>query len=89
MLIKAHNIAPKIKNRLRTPRLVIIEFILEELLDNGSVGQQLYWSLASNYTKDNRKSICYEQISFNLKNDVVIQGHVAHVSQRVQAIKEK
>jgi len=60
MLINVHNIAANIKSRLRTPCLVTIEFILNELSDAGSTGELLYLSLAMNCTKENRKSIHYE-----------------------------
>ena len=88
MLINVHNIAANIKSRLRTPCLVTIEFILNELSDAGSTGELLYLSLAMNCTKENRKSIHYEWITFDLKNNFIIKEHVASVSERVQKLKK-
>lgn len=89
MLINAHNIPANIKSRLRTPRLVIIEFVLNELSDVGSTGELLYLSLVTSYTQENRKSIHYERIGFDLKNDRAIGKHMAYVSKRVRELEKK
>jgi hypothetical protein len=80
MEIRSHNIQPSIQNRLRTPRLVIIEFILEGLPDVGTPGQMLYLSLAPNYIS--------EKIRFDLKNDTAVRKHIKAVSERVKAMKK-
>lgn len=87
MDINSHNMTPTIKCRLRTPRLVIIEFILEELPDISTPGQMLYLSLAPNYLGD-KKDLHHEIIRFDLKSEDAIQEHMAHVSDRVRALNK-
>ena len=41
MEVAAHNIGASFRNSLRTPRLLIIEFVLRELSDTGTAGQML------------------------------------------------
>jgi hypothetical protein len=86
MAINSHNITATFKIRLRTPRLVIIEFILEELPDVGSPGQMLYLSLLPNYTSEN--DLRHEKIRFDLKNTKVVEEHTASVSDRVKRLRE-
>jgi len=88
MALTSHNVTPTIKNRLRTPRLVIIEFVLEDLFDVGSAGQMLYLSLAPNYINDNRKNIHHECIRFNLKNQKVINNHGRSVLRKLKAMQK-
>jgi hypothetical protein len=87
MEIRSHNIQPSIQNRLRTPRLVIIEFILEGLPDVGTPGQMLYLSLAPNYIGEKTR-LLHEKIRFDLKNDTAVQKHIKAVSERVKAMKK-
>lgn len=89
MAIASHNVPASIKSRLKSPRLLIIEFILQELVDVGSPGQMLYMSLVPNYIKTNRNSIHYEQIAFNLKNSRVTDKHMASVSAIVKKLKKR
>jgi len=89
MAIKSHNIAASIKVRVGTPRLLILEFILKELVDVGSPGQMLYMSLVPNYIHSNRKSIHHERIAFDLKNERAISTHMKSVSRKVQTLKKR
>lgn len=84
----SHNVTATVKNRLRTPQLVIIEFVLEEVSDTARAGEMLYLSLISNYTKDKQRDIRHEKIIFDLKNDKAIQGHQSSVSKTVAALRE-
>jgi hypothetical protein len=87
MEIKSHNIQPSIKNRLQTPRLVIIEFILKGLPDVGTLGQMLYLSLAPNYIGEKTR-LLHKKIQFDLKNDAAVRKHIKAVPARVKAIKK-
>jgi len=85
MKISSHNIQPSLKNRLRTPRLLILEFALKELPMEGSPGQMLYLSLFQNYIK--REDLHFERITFDLKNERVREDHPKYVSDRVRELK--
>lgn len=86
--MSAHNVAAAAKSRLRTPRLVIIEFILEELSPTGNTGKMLYLSLASNYSVKRLQDIHHEQICFDFKTDEAMAAHVPYVAKRVAALKK-
>jgi hypothetical protein len=86
MIVKSHNVKSSIKNRLKTPRLVIIEFVLGELPDTGSSGHMLYLSLFPNYI--NKRDLHFEQIRFDLKNDKAIQDHMDEVSKKVGELRK-
>lgn len=88
MVLTSHNVTPTIKNRLRTPRLVIIEFVLDELSDVGSAGQMLYLSLVPNYTRDTRHNIRHESIKFDLKNDKATATHMKSVSKKLKNLQQ-
>ena len=87
MLVNSHNVTASFKNRLRTPRLVIIEFILEELPDVGSPGQMLHLSLLPNYTS--AKDLHHEKVRFDIKNSKALDKHQASVSKRVEKLRRK
>jgi len=74
-----------VKNRIRTPRLLILEFALKELPDIGSPGQMLYLSLFQNYL--NKKDLHHERIQFDLNNEIVRWAHLDYVSGRVKELK--
>jgi len=85
MLVTSHNVTATFKNRLRTPRLVIIEFVLEELPVVGTPGQMLHLSLLPNYTS--AADLHHETIRFDIKNDEAFCKHGAFVSDRVGKLK--
>ena len=89
MAVVSHNMTATIKNRLRTPRLVIIEFLLEELSDTGHTGRMLHLSLSSNYTMEKQKDIHLERITFDLKNEKARIDHQRAMLKRVRILKEK
>ena len=89
MVLASHNVTPTIKNRLRTPHLVTIEFVLDNLWDIGSAGQMLFLSLAPNYIGSNRQNIHHECIQFNLKNGRAIKNQLVSVLKRLQKLQQK
>jgi len=88
MALASHNITPTIRNRLRTPRLVIIEFVLDSLHDVGSAGQMLYLSLAPNYVGSNRKNIHHECIRFDLKNKKAFRTQLVSVKRKLRKLQK-
>lgn len=88
MAVASHNVTSTIKNRLRTPRLVIIEFVLDSLWDIGSAGQMLFLSLAPNYVGSNRKNIHHECIRFNFKNGKAIENQPVSVLKRLRKLQK-
>jgi hypothetical protein len=86
MVVTAHNVTATVKNRLKTPRLAIIEFILEGLPTTGSAGQLLHLSLAPNYTQ-NPQDLHYEQVAFDIKDAAAQDNHQVTVSERVGELK--
>lgn len=85
MTVVSHNVMESLASRIKTPRLVIIEFILSDLPAIGSAGQMLYLSLVPNYV--NKKDLHHEQIIFDLKNEEVITEHVEFVAETVRRLK--
>lgn len=88
MAIASHNVTATVKNRLRTPRLAIIEFILDELSETGNTGKMLHLSLVSNYPSEKRGDLHHEVIRFNLHNDKAIGEHQAFVKKRVGELRK-
>lgn len=86
MNVVVHNLNATVKNRLRTPCLVIIEFTLGELPDTGSPGQLLNLSLAPNYGP-NRQDLHYKQILFDIKDDAAFTTHINAVSDVVKKLE--
>lgn len=73
--VTAHNIGASFRNRLRTPRLVIIEFVLQELSKTSTAGEMLRLSLAPNYIKTKNDFLHFQKIPFDLKNNAAIKKH--------------
>jgi hypothetical protein len=87
MIIHAHNTAPSFKNRLKTPRLVILEFLLEELSVTASPGEILFQSLAANYVSKRKKNIQHRKIVFDFKNDLMRQAHEQTLETMVRKLE--
>src|SRR5882757_8293167 len=87
MAVNAHNMTSTILNQLWTPRLVILEFILKDLSNIGTVGQLLHLSLLPNYTRESRDSLHHEQIIFDLNSNQEISDHVSLMKDRVRNLK--
>ena len=86
MTIAAHTTTYTFKNHLKTPRMVILKFVLEDLSDSANISGVLYLSLLCNYTKDKREALHHEKIIFNLSNDGAIANHEKLVSKSVDAL---
>jgi len=86
MYIKTRYLGASVKNRLRTPRLVIIEFTLAGLPTRGGPGQLLELSLAANYMP-NPKDLHYEQIVFDIKDDDAFEVHADLVTSTVTRLQ--
>jgi len=88
MRVTSHNIPASSKNRMRTPRLVIIEFTLADLPPKGGPGQMLEVSLAANYVP-NPEDLHYEQIHFDIKDEhAAYDAHTATVANMVAKLQE-
>lgn len=87
LTITSHNIQPSLKNRLRTPRLLILEFCLRELPEKGSPGQMLYLSLSPNYIRE--ADLHYERVSFDLNNEGAKEVHFDLMSKKVAELKRR
>ena len=85
MALNSHDIRPGTNNRVKTPHLVIIEFMLAELHEPGSSGEILSMSLSSNYIY--LEDLHYEKIQFDLKHSGAIQLHMNYMSEKVEELK--
>ena len=85
--VTAHNIGASFRNRLRTPRLLIIEFVLRELEESGTAGQMLHLSLKPNYIKEKKRSLYHVKVLFDLKNSRAISRHQSTVLSHLEKIK--
>jgi hypothetical protein len=74
MAISAQNPAGARKQCIRTPSLVIIEFVLDQLPNIGTAGQLLHLSLAQNYLVVPHK-LHHELIFFNLSSEDQLGQH--------------
>jgi hypothetical protein len=81
MAIAAHRSVDGRKQRLKTPRLVILEFILEALPTHlGTPGTQLRMSLAPNYQVA-KHQIHHEIVIFEICDDEALAEHAEKVDQ--------
>lgn len=86
MAISAHNPANARKQRVRTPSLVIIEFVLDELPNVGTAGQLLHLSLVQNYVVTPKK-LHHELIFFNISGQDQPDSHairMAKITEKLQ-----
>lgn len=82
MAINAHNPANARKQRIKTPKLVIIEFVLDGLPHVGTAGHMLYLSLAQNYMVEPSK-LHHELIFFDTGT-----GLDEHTARMLEIVKE-
>jgi hypothetical protein len=88
MVIAAHNPVNPRKQRLRTPQLVIVELILEELPYRlGTAGDLLQISLGSNYQAAPHR-ICHEMIDFEISSGKALTKHSARVASLVRQLQK-
>ena len=87
MAISAHNPANSRKQRVRTPPLVIIEFVLDQLPKAGTAGALLHLSLLPNYMVEPDK-LCHELIFFNIGGQDQLGRHLEHMAKTVMELKK-
>lgn len=88
MAIAAHNPANARKQRIKTPSLIIIEFVLDQLLHIGTAGQLLYLSPAQNYTPTPAK-LHHELIFFEHASAEHGASHATRVSKAVRQFRKR
>ena len=88
MAIAAHNPANARKQRIKTPSLIIIEFVLDQLPHIGTAGQLLYLSLAQNYTPTPAK-LHHELIFFEHASAEHGASHATQVSKAVRQFRKR
>jgi len=88
MAISAHNPANSRKQRVRTPSLVIIEFVLDQLPKAGTPGALLHLSLVQNYVVEPDK-LHHELIPFNIGGQDQLDRHIEHMAKTVKALKKR
>lgn len=88
MTIDAHNPTGARKQRVRTPRLVIIEFVLDQLPHVGTTGQLLHLSLAQNYLMSPDK-FHHELIFFEIGDQTALEKHAKYMSRIVGQLQRR
>lgn len=80
MAISAHAPAYGHKQRVNTPRLVILEVVLDQLPHVGTAGQLLFLSLVQNYTSAPSR-LCHELVFFDVGTADALDHHVSKMSK--------
>lgn len=88
MGISAHNIANPRKQRIKTPHLVIIEFVLDQLPHVGTAGELLYLSLTPNYQATPAK-LYHELIFFNISDGKELGKHIKHMARVAKKLQKR
>lgn len=86
MAISAHNPGGAQKQRLRTPRLAIIEFTLDALPHMGTAGHLLYLSLVQNYVVEPSK--LHHKLIFFEVAETGLDEHAVRMSKIVKELKK-
>lgn len=88
MAIMAHNPTTPRKQRVQTPSLVIIEFVLGQLPHLGTAGQLLHLSLMQNYVVEPER-LHYEVIKFELNSSDALKTHNKYVRGVVKELGKR
>jgi hypothetical protein len=88
MTVTAHNPTTPRKQRVRTPSLVIIEFVLGQLPHMGTAGQLLHLSLMQNYAVEPGR-LHYEEVVFELNTPGALEKHTKEVVKLVGRVKKR
>ena len=88
MVVSTHNPANPQKQRVRSPSLVILEFVLGGLPQVGTAGQLLHLSLIQNYVVEPHR-LHHEQITFELSSPKEIEKHSTQMVTTVNALQER
>ena len=86
MIVNAHNPPGALKQRVRTPSLVIIEFVLDGLSHVGTSGQLLYLSLVQNYTA--ALTLHHELIFFDV-NESCLDEQAVQLSKTMEKLQNR
>lgn len=86
MTISAHNPAYGRKQRVNTPHLAIIEFVLDQLPHVGTAGQLLYLSLIPNYILAPSR-LHHELIFFNINNSGTLKDHSKRMCEAAKKLR--
>ena len=84
----AHNVRASFRNRLQTPHLVIIEFVLRELSEVVTAGKMLCLSLSTNYINGKSNFLHHQQILFDLKDDKAIKSHGSTICRCLKKLEK-
>lgn len=87
MATSAHNPANPRKQRVRSPRLVIIEFVLNDLSHMGTTGQILQLTLAQNYVATQDR-LHHELIFFEI-NPNNLDDHTSRMSKIMEELQKR
>ena len=85
MVIAAHQPANPLKQRIKTPSLVIVELVLSSLPQVGTAGQLLYLSLAQNYVVAPSR-LYLQSIVFDYQQKYLL-GHIIRMSNIVKQLQ--
>ena len=88
MAIAAHNPANARQQRVKTPFLIIIEFVMDQLPHIGTTGQLLHLSLAQNYIPTPEK-LHHELIFFEGASTTHLASHTAKVLKAVKKFRKR
>lgn len=88
MAIAAHHPANPIKQRFRTPSLVIIEFVLEQLPHNGTAGQLLHLSLTQGYTAA-PDQLHHQLIFFDIGTPEELSSNITRMANIVNELQKR
>lgn len=88
MVITAHRQANPLKQRVKTPSLVIIEFVLAQLPSIGTAGQLLYLSLAQSYIATPGR-LHHELICFDLPRPCDLHRHPNRMTKIVSELQKR
>lgn len=87
MPVSAHNPASARKQRIQSPSLVIIEFVLDSLSHVGTAGQLLHLLLMQGYVAVPHR-LHHKMIPFNIGSLGDLGKHASHMAKIVQELQK-
>ena len=87
MVITTHHPARTLKHRFRTPALVIIELILEQLPQVGTAGHLLHSSLLQHYMAS-PSLLCYKRVPFDIGGAGAMGTHSIQMAGLVKELRQ-
>ena len=86
MAISAYNPTGTLKQCVRTPRLAVIEFVLDSLPHLGTAGEVLHLTLAPNYVV--APSRLHHELIFFEVGDANLDEHTSRISEITKGLQE-